>query len=464
MSDLVAELSRLLGSDLVSDDRADRAAHAHDWSAGAFLDLRTGRDGGQVACVVRPETTQQVAAVLEWAQTSGTPVVPYGGGSSVCRGISGVGGIALDTGGMWQLLDIDEKSRLVDVQAGISGPQLEEALTTQGWFLGHHPQSIDISSVGGWVATRACGQLSARYGGIESLVAGLEAVLPGGRVVTSKPAPRRSVGPDLMSLLLGSEGTLGVITRVVLRVVPRPGERVDRCVRFDHMNEGVAACRKLAQSDLVPTVVRLYDAVDSTLFLRNHPDEPQGPLLILSFDGHGAAERADRAVELAGGTPGNDALAAHWWAHRNDAVDQFRNIMSGEGLLGPHGLVDTMEVSGTWTVLRDLYHRTRATLEPLTDLVGCHISHIYPDGACLYFTMAAACSDDDEATARLARWWEAGMATCLEAGGSISHHHGIGRLKAPWLEAELGGWWQVLKAVKGAIDPKGIMNPGVLGL
>jgi alkyldihydroxyacetonephosphate synthase len=230
------------------------------------------------------------------------------------------------------------------------------------------------------------------------------------------------------------------------------------------MAEGVVACRRIAQSDLRPTLVRLYDRDDAALFLRDMPDEPQEPLLLLSFDGRDNAGRADEAVDLCDGKPGNESLVAHWWEHRNDAVDEFRHVMEGKGILGPHALVDTMEVSGTWSALRDVYHSMKEALAAEADLVGCHLSHVYPDGSCLYFTMAATCETDAEARAKLDRWWEIGMKTCLENGGSISHHHGIGRRKAPWLRDELGGWFDVLVAVKRILDPNGIMNPGALGL
>jgi alkyldihydroxyacetonephosphate synthase len=230
------------------------------------------------------------------------------------------------------------------------------------------------------------------------------------------------------------------------------------------MADGVAACRSLAQSDLHPTLVRLYDAEDAAIFLRHHPGEPQGPVLLLSFDGRDAAGRADEAVELSEGTPGNDTLVEHWWEHRNDAVEEYRRLMMGEGLLGPHALVDTMEVAGTWTVLRDLYHSMKQALTQRAQLAGCHLSHVYPDGACLYFTVASMCESDEAAYSLLDAWWEAGMNACLQAGGTISHHHGIGRVRAHYLAAELGQWASVLTAVKNALDPRGIMNPGALGL
>jgi alkyldihydroxyacetonephosphate synthase len=264
--------------------------------------------------------------------------------------------------------------------------------------------------------------------------------------------------------MMGSEGTLGIVTEVTLRVTPIPEDRIDRCIRFEHVGDGVDACRKLAQSDLHPTLVRFYDREDATIFLRHHEDEPVSPFMLLAFDGDDAEARAAAATELVGGTAGNPELVAHWWEHRNDAVEEFRILMEGEGVLGPHALVDTMEVSGTWSNLRDLYHGMKEELGKVADLVGCHLSHVYPDGSCLYFTCASACSDDDEAQEKLDQWWAVGMQTCLGAGGSISHHHGIGRRKAPWLQREMGGWWDVLLAVKQAIDPNRIMNPGALGL
>jgi alkyldihydroxyacetonephosphate synthase len=339
-----------------------------------------------------------------------------------------------------------------------------KALHSWGYTLGHEPQSVKISTVGGWVSTMASGQLSARYGGIEDLVVALEAVLPIAGVVRSKVSPRRATGPDLTSLMIGSEGAFGIITEVTLRVAPISDEAADRCVRFEHMTDGVKACRAIAQSELRPTLVRLYDRDDSTLFLRNHPDEDPGPLLLMSFEGGGSEARADAAVVLSGGEPGNDDLVTHWWEHRNDMTEEYIGLMQGEGLVGPHGIVESIEVSGSWTVLRDLYHSMKKALEPHADFVGCHLSHVYPDGACLYFSLGRVAPDDEAAQAAMEGWWDAAMRSCLDAGGSISHHHGIGRSKAPWLRQELGGWWEPLVAIKKALDPNNIMNPGVLGL
>jgi alkyldihydroxyacetonephosphate synthase len=463
-AEVAEELDRLLGPGAVNRDRTTYGPYATDWSPGALLRERAGNQTGTPLLVVRPRSTAEVSTLLEWARRAAAPIVPAGGRSGVVGGIRAEGLIVLDTGALDDLGEIDEKSRLVHVGAGVTGPRLSAYLKREGWFLGHEPQSISISTLGGWIATNACGQLSAGYGGIEDVVAGLTAVLPGGTVARSKDIPRRSVGPDVAALMFGSEGTLGVVTEATLRLSPEPTERADRAVRFEHMSDGVAACRTIAQSDLRPMLVRLYDPEDAALFLRHHPDEPPGALLILSFAGERADERAGEAARLSGGSPADPALVEHWWQHRNDAVQEFRNILAGEGLLGEHGIVETMEVVATWTNLRDLYHAMKEGLGEVADVVACHVSHVYNDGACLYFTMGSACSDDKEAAWKLESWWERGMRCCLDANGSISHHHGIGRQKVRWLEEELGGWYDVLAAVKRAIDPKRIMNPGALGL
>ncbi|MFN2594139.1 MAG: FAD-binding oxidoreductase [Actinomycetota bacterium] len=461
---IVEELTALLGAHRVSTSPHDLDQHAHDWSPASLQAHRAGRPIAKPLCVVRPINTEQVGAILEWADATRTAVVPFGGGSSVVRGIEPDGAVVVNMQAMENILEFDTKSRLVTAQAGVWGPDLVRSLGAWGFTLGHEPQSIRLSTVGGWLATRSAGQLSARYGAIENMVAGLEAVLPGGRVVRSDPNPRRSAGPDIPGLMLGSEGTLGIITEATLRVRPISLSRADRCVTFEHMADGVVACRTIAQSELAPTLVRLYDKEDSALFgMSIEGFEPQ-PLLLLSFEGADADERAIRAVNACNGKPADSALVEHWWKHRNDAVRTFRDVMAGEGLLGPYGVADTIELSASWSNLRGVYHAVKEALSERAQLCGCHISHVYVDGACLYFTLATACDDEGTAAQTIDGWWETAMDTCLAQGGSISHHHGIGRTKARWLPQELGGWWDVLSAVKQALDPNRIMNPGALGL
>jgi alkyldihydroxyacetonephosphate synthase len=457
-------LIELLGDEAVSLDHEELRAHARDLSPIALVRERAGLEPAPPAAVVRPRSTEEVSDLLTWADVERVPIVPFGGGSSVVRGIEPAGGIVLDLSLMDAVIDLDERSRLVRVQAGIRGAALQQSLDARGFMLGHQPQSMALSSVGGWIATGASGQLSLGFGSIEEVVAGFDAVLPGGRVLRGKVAPRRATGPDLGALFIGSEGSLGVVTEAVLRVVPALADRVDLAFTFEHMADGVTACRTIAQGELRPVLLRLYDREDTFIFWRKLEDAPIGPLLVASARDAASLESTARAAEAAGGREAPTELVDYWWGHRNDAVEDYPRTMAGAGILGDHALLETIEVSATWSNLRAVYHSLKERLEPSSDIVGGHLSHLYPDGACLYMTLAARCSDERDAVGRLQAWWGTAMSTVLEHGGSISHHHGIGRTRSPWLREELGEWFEVLVALKGALDPHGIMNPGVLGL
>jgi len=461
-------LAALLEEGAVSTDEADLAAHAHDWWTLALLRQRRGDAFVHPAAVVRPASTEEVAAVLRWAQESRTPVVPFGGGSGVSGGAQAIAGsISLDTRRMDRVLAVDRDALTISAQAGIGGRELEVDLAGRGLTLGHFPQSIDISTLGGWVAARSAGQKSARYGRLEDMVLGLEVVLPGGAVVRTRPAPASAAGPDLARLFIGSEGTLGVVTEATLAVRTAPRVVSHGAYGFSDFADGLLAVRRVAQEELRPAVMRLYDPSDVGIAFRDASERPDGSLLVLRFEGDaiaGAEERAVRdIVETGGGKDLGASLAERWWEHRNDAVGTFRQIML-DGLLGPAAAVDTMEVAGLWPATH-LYDTVRAALEAHADVVGCHASHPYPQGTCLYFTFVFVGARDDAAVeARYRAAWAGAAEATLAAGGTITHHHGVGLLKAPWLPAELGASFEVLRAVKRALDPAGIMNPGKLGL
>lgn len=458
------ELVASLPAGTVSFDEEDRAAHARDWWPDAIVRERSGASPVVPAAVVRPSSVEQVALVLAWADRTGRAVVAYGGGSGVCGGAQAIaGGIALDTRALTGVA-IDETTLTVEAGAGVMGPHLEAALAARGLTLGHFPQSIDISTVGGWCATRSAGQKSGAYGRIDDMVLGLEVVLAGGRIVRFPARAGSSAGPDLMRLFLGSEGTLGVITRATLKVRPAPGDVRFAAYGFPAFAGGLGAMRSIAQSPAVPAVARLYDEADAGIAFRERA--PGGSVLILRYEGDDI-ERESRlvaaAVEAAGGREVDAALAEAWWEHRNDAVATFGKIMR-EGALGPTAVVDTMEVSGAWPA-HELYDAVRAALQPHADLVACHASHIYSHGVCLYFTFALLNSPDDAAAQeRYDAVWRAGMRAVLDAHGTTTHHHGVGLARAPWIAEDLGEGMHVLRAVKAALDPNGIMNPGKAGL
>jgi len=464
----LASLSALLPDGSVSTEPADLAAHAHDWWTLALLKERRGDAVAQPVAVVRPASTDEVAAVLRWAQETRTPVVPFGGGSGVSGGVEAIeGSIAIDTRQLTEVLSLDETALTVTAQAGIGGAVLEEWLAERGYTLGHFPQSIEISTLGGWIAARSAGQKSARYGRLEDMVLGLEVVLPGGRVVRLDPQPASAAGPDLARVFIGSEGTLGVVTEATLAVRRAPATITHGAYAFETFAAGLEAVRAVAQAELRPAVMRLYDETDVGIAFRDAADRPEGALLILRFEGDAIADDEESAlrtiVEQEGGRDLGPALGERWWEHRNAAVATFRQIMLKE-MLGPSAAVDTMEIAGLWPVT-DLYASVRAALGAHADVVGCHASHPYAQGACLYFTFVfIGASNEAALEARYRAAWEEAAEATLAGRGTITHHHGVGVLKAPWLARELGEGFEVLRAIKRALDPAGIMNPGKLGL
>lgn len=468
MPSAIDSLRTLLPEGAVSTDPEDLAAHAHDWWPLALLRLRRGDVMALPSAVVRPRSTEDVAVVLRWAQESRTGIVPFGGGSGVSGGAEAVAGaIALDTRAMDRVLAVDQKALTVTAQTGIMGRALEAHLEAQGLTLGHFPQSIDISTLGGWVAARSAGQKSARYGRLEDMILGLEVVLPGGSIVRTRPVPATAAGPDLARLFIGSEGTLGIVTEATLAVRPAPAVVTHGAYGFDTFTAGLDAVRRVAREELRPAVMRVYDEADVGIAFRDAPDRPEGALLVLRFEGDALAEAEEQAVrKIVAGIGGRDlgpGLAERWWEHRNDAVGTFRQIMLN-GLLGPAAAVDTMEVAGLWPV-DGLYRSIREALGGHADVVGCHASHVYPQGTCLYFTFVFVGSTDEGAVeARYRAAWNAAAAAALGAGATVTHHHGVGLLKAEWLRQELGDGFEILRAIKRTIDPSGIMNPGKLGL
>ncbi len=418
--------------------------------------------------VVFPRTTEQVAATLAWASETKTPVVPRGGGSGVCGGAQAVWrGLVVDLSRMERIVDFDEASFSVTVEAGIRGDRLEGALNAQGFTLGHYPQSIAISSVGGWIATASAGQASAGYGAIEELVLGITAVLPSGEIVRLSATPRSAAGPNLRSLLIGSEGAFAIVTEAALSVSPlSQGMRwaAFQPASFEH---GIELARAVMHSGAHPDVVRLYDDVDAALAF-GAAGHTGGPVLLLGFR---EGDMADPGIEVCGRlasaaetTVLMASLGEHWWTHRNDAVGLFRSIMGEERSFGSGVVVDTMEVAGLWSRLPELHERIRgALLSHASEAVGCHLSHPYRSGASLYFTFLMRAPDDVAAERAYLSGWEAAVRACLDAGGTITHHHGIGLLKAPFLADELGtGGAGVLRAIKRALDPEGVLNPGKL--
>jgi alkyldihydroxyacetonephosphate synthase len=438
----------------------DVAPYAADWSALAILRGARG-DLTAPAAVLQPASGEDVARTLRWASDNVVAVVPAGGRSGVSGGTITHGGeVVIDMRAMGGVLDLDQVSGVVHVQAGILGTELEEWLNQRGHTLGHFPQSVGLSTVGGWIAARSAGQLSSGYGAVEDFLVGLTAALPDGQLVSSRLAPRTAAGPQIYQLLLGSEGTLGVVTEAWLRVRRAPAERRLASVQFESFQEGLDAARRMAQSRALPDALRVYDETDTTIAFRSMEPPPSGECAVLVVEGdEGTTDaRMTRALQLAEGKPAAQDLAGYWWEHRNDAVNSYRRILAGE-LFGPDGVVDTMEVAALWSRIPALYDGVRTALTRHAQIVGCHCSHTYETGCALYYTFLLQAAEREQA---LIDTWSDALDAALNAGGTITHHHGIGQLKAPWLGRELGGFAPYLGKVQAAFDPAGIMNPHTL--
>ncbi len=384
--------------------------------------------------------------------------------------------IALDLGRMSALIDLDERSRVATFEPGLRGPEVEHLLRARGFTLGHFPQSFEYSTVGGWVATRSAGQASVGYGRIDDLVVGATLAAPAGDI-TLPALPASAAGPDLRELVVGSEGALGVLTSVSLTVAPRPPAGLYEGWMFPSLEAGAAALRELVQGGIAPDVCRLSDEHETEMSLAlaglsgaravvaggymRARGVAGGVLAITGWEDEPAAVSERRRVAAAvlsrhgGATLGKGTGRA--WAKGRFHAPYLRDDLIGRGVM-----VETLETATTWSGLERLYRAVSAALRAHAPFVACHISHVYTTGASLYFTFVATQEPDDP----IGQWQRAKSAACeaiVGAGGTITHHHGVGRDHAAYLSAEkspLG--LDALRAVKERLDPSGIMNPGKL--
>ena len=480
-------LAAAVGSDHVSDERLARLTHAAGKSYVDLVRVRSGDALGAPELVVSPGSAAEVAAVLGACASAGVAVVPFGGGTSVVGGVETLRGqhaaaISLDLGRMRRVLAIDRTSLTATLEPGILGPELERRLGGEGLTLGHYPQSFEFSTVGGWVASRSAGQASSGYGRIDELVESVRCEAPAGALAT-RDAPASAAGPSLRELIVGSEGTLGVITAATLRVRPLPESRHYEGWSFRSFEEGAAAYRTLAQAGASPDVARLSDEQETrltkalassgataerigTAYLRLRGHE-HGCIAFTGFEGSSddVARRRGRAAELLRGA-GAVSLGerpGRAWLRGRFAAPYLRDDMLDRGTL-----VDTIETATTWANLQRLYDAVgEALVKALSGrgtppLVMCHISHLYSSGASLYFTVLARQEHGSEIDQWRAAKRAAGDAIAA-GGGTITHHHAVGRDHMPWMAAEVGELGlEVLRTAKERLDPSGIMNPGKL--
>jgi alkyldihydroxyacetonephosphate synthase len=467
------QLTAVVGAANAAADDETRARHAGGKSTPDLLRIRAGHAPAAPDLVLFPAKHDDVLELLTICSAERIAVVPFGGGTSVVGGLqpdasnfNGV--IAVDTRRMNALVELDEESRLAVLEPGLRGPEAEGLLSQRGFTLGHFPQSFEYGTLGGFAAARSSGQASAGYGRFDDLVVAMRVATPSGTLNLGR-APKSAAGPDLRQLVLGSEGTLGVITSLTVQVRPRPQQRKYEGWRFNSFADGIAAVRRLVQDGPVPTVVRISDETETALNLA-HPEQVgaaggAGSLAIIGYEGTSEQvawlrDSTRRTLAAARAAPDPDAGEA--WAR-----DRFRGPYLRDALLDAGALVETLETACFWSGIPALYGAvSKALRKSLTavdtpPVVMCHISHVYPAGASLYFTVACAAGEEPIAGWRTAK--AAASDAIISSGGSISHHHGIGTDHRRWLVDEVGELGvRTLRAIKRTLDPEGIMNPGIL--
>ncbi|HSQ63303.1 MAG TPA: FAD-binding oxidoreductase [Polyangiaceae bacterium] len=483
-----------------SDD-ADRVSYARDLFPRHHMAVRAGHVAAHApGAIAWPTSTEQVATLVRWAISHQVTLVPFGAGSGVCAGVLPTpDSLVVDLKRMAAVRALDAERPTVTVEAGSMGLPFEEWLNRRGLSLGHFPSSILCSTVGGWVAARSAGQASGLYGKIEDMVVSLECVTGRGDVARLVHRPN---GPSLVPAIVGSEGTLAIVTAAKLRLHRAPTVRGFASWSFPSVRAGWEAMREMFQAGLRPAVLRLYDPFDAMLARRGSVRQPGkggrapgrgqaalrsllkrpkllgellesqaasaafgGSLLVCIFDGHDERVFADvaRASGIAargGGTSEGEAPARKWLLHRY-SISYRQAPLLAQGLF-----VDTMEVAATWSRLGALYDGVRRAIGSRA-FVMAHLSHAYPDGCCIYFSFAGVAKPgagtwDEACEARYDEIWRDGLAAALAAGGTLAHHHGIGRSKAPRLGEEIGHGMALQRALKRAFDPHGVLNPGAL--
>ena len=467
-------LEQAVGADGLSEDHDLRLRRALGRSTPDLLRLRAGDASSAPDAVLSPDSHEAVMATLRACVEHKIAVVPFGGGTSVVGGLDPrregfTAVIALDMGRLDKLMELDEVSRMAKLGPGLRGPAAEALLAEHGYTLGHFPQSFEYATIGGFAIARSSGQASAGYGRFDANVVGLTVATPQGELDLGR-APMSAAGPDLRQLIMGSEGAFGVLTSVTARLRKAPAKRVYDGWRFGSFQEGAAALRALIQDGPTPTVLRLSDEAETAVNLARPGEVGEGGaggcLAIAGYEGEPDAVEALReagtaALEGLGGQGLGPEVGDGWVNGR------YRGPYLRDALLGVGALAETLETATFWSRIPALYDGVRTALteslggQGTPAIVLCHISHVYPTGASLYFTVVSAQLDDP-----IAQWHKAKAAACdaiLAAGGTISHHHAVGTDHRPWYEREVGPLAiEALQAVKSRLDPDGILNPGVL--
>lgn len=458
------KLLEIFGDEQVSDKEIDIFAYSKDFSLIANKWLLDNKLATKPDFIVWPKNIKQISQLMKYANQVTIPIIPFGEGSGVVGGALPIyGGIIVDMKFFDRILDINDKNLTTTIQTGKNGMNIERELNQAGFTLGHIPQSVYCSTLGGYIAHKAAGQFSTKYGKIEDMVISLEAVLPTGEIINTKAAPRSSVGPQVDKLLLGSEGTLAIITTATLRIWPQPEKRSLISFAFDQIEDALSSTRMIMREQAYPAVIRIYDKEETE---RHFPEESKAKnrcMTIFVCEGSAKVVKTEVAIvndicKRNNGYACGEEPVHHWFEERFNVTETSK--------YSPLGLImDTIEVSVMWDKADALYHNVINAMKEVegTVIATGHASHFYPQGVCFYFSFGGTPGKSSDKDYWMAVW-DACIKETLNSGGTISHHHGIGLNRTHWMKNEWGNTFPLLKRIKQLLDPKNILNPGKLYL
>jgi len=455
------KLSEIVGKENVSDNEIDILAYTKDSTLLAFNWTLEGKIAGLPEIIVWPDTPEQISSIMKVVNEEKIPIIPYSEGSGVVGGsIPIYGGIILDMKKFNKILEINDKDLTVTVEAGVNGMNLERHLNAKGYTSGHIPQSLYTSSVGGWIAHRAAGQFSTKYGKIEDMIMGMELVLPQGDIIKFKTIARASTGPQLDKLFIGGEGTLGIVTKATLKIWPYPEKRSFVSYAFPSFEDSLEATRQILRQQIYPAVIRIYDA-DETNRHFGHIEKTKDKVMVV-FICEGIQRLLDLEVTITretceknSGIECGDEPVEHWFETRfrvteTSSTPTFKMV------------ADTIEIGFLWDKAADMYHSVLEAAKKVKGvfMITAHVSHFYPNGVGFYFTFAGIPPKEKTDLEFYQEVWDTVVKTVEDAGGSFGHHHGVGINRSKWMPVEWGKSFETLKRIKKLLDPNNILNPG----
>lgn len=464
-----SELEEIVGPHFITSDEADKLVYSTDWSWMPQMWLDRGEWPAIPDFIVHPGSVDEISAIMKVANTYHIPVIPWGGGSGTQGGaLPTYGGIIVDVKRLNKIIEINEQALTVTAQAGINGTQLEWALNEKGLTLPNYQASSNCATLGGYLAPRGSGTISTKYGKAEDMVMSMQVVLPDGTIIRTPPVPRHASGPDFMRLFLGSEGVFGIITEATMQVDYLPEVRLLRAVLFDSLSNALEAGRRIMTRRLEPMVIRLYDPASTKSIVKEVLGlDFDGSYVVLGFDGDKdiAALQEQKAMEIClelGGRDLGRERGEKWWNHRYDFYYPPLSLK----LPWMYGTVETVT---TFDKIEALYWaKKKAIEETYADWnvrYIAHFSHWFHWGVMVYdrFIIEEPPQDAREAIRLHNRVWATAVQKSIEYGGMINEHHGVGLKLARFTRLQYGTAWPLLEAIKKAIDPNGIMNPGKVG-